>query len=84
MSRGSPVLDKNGDPIPAFICSYRKPFSYYALKDESGKVIKTSFIEDKEELIKVKKDNQTIELLEYEGCPYWKVPESVEHNDLFC
>lgn len=78
MRKGEPVLDKDGKPIVAFICSYRKPFSYYALKDKGGKVIKTCFTEDKEDLIKVKSDDQTIELMEYNGCPYWKKPEHVD------
>lgn len=81
ISRGQPVLDKNGDPIPAFICSYRKPFSYYALKDSSGKVMKTCFIEDKEDLIASKKEGQTVELMEYKGCPHWETP--TEYSDLF-
>ena len=80
ISRGQPVLDDNGNPIPAFICSYRKPFSYYALKDKDGKVLSTCFIEDKEDLIAKQKDGQELCLMEYAGCPYWKEPE---HKDLF-
>ena len=82
VSRGQPVLDKNGNPIPAFICSFRKPFPYYALKDSSGKVLKTCFIDDLNSLEKVKKEGQSIDRMEYEGCPYWKPSES-EHVDLF-
>lgn len=81
MRKGEPVLDDNGNPIPAFICSYRKPFSYYALKSKDGHVIKTAFEDDKQELLKVKTSDQTIELLNYEGCPYWKVSESTGFND---
>tara|TARA_Y100000361_G_scaffold153907_1_gene177217 strand:+ start:20113 stop:21198 length:1086 start_codon:yes stop_codon:yes gene_type:complete len=80
MSRGQPVLDKNGDPIVAFICSYRKPFSYYALKDKDGKIISTAFLDDHHELLNKKRETDSIELLEYEGCPHWKTPE---HVDLF-
>ena len=36
MSRGEPVLDKNGEPILAFICPFRKPREYWALKDSEG------------------------------------------------
>ena len=79
---GDMGLDKNGNPIPAFICSFRKPFSYYALKDSSGKVLKTCFIDDLNSLEKVKKEGQSIDRMEYEGCPYWKPSES-EHVDLF-
>tara|TARA_B100002019_G_scaffold292234_1_gene314747 strand:- start:9277 stop:10374 length:1098 start_codon:yes stop_codon:yes gene_type:complete len=84
ISKGQPVLDKEGNPIPAFICSFRKPFSYYALKDENGKIISTAFVDNHHELLNKKRDTDTIELLEYEGCPYWKAPEEVsEHVDLF-
>jgi len=82
MSRGQPVLDKNGDPIPAFICSFRKPFEYYALKSSSGKIIKTAFVEDLNELEKIKSEEQSIELLQYSGCPYW-TPSDSDHVDLF-
>lgn len=82
MSRGQPVLDKNGDPIPAFICSFRKPFNYYALKNVDGKIIKTSFPEDLHELQKIQSDGDVIEEMEYKGCPYWTPSES-EHVDLF-
>jgi len=80
ISRGSPVLDKSGEPIKAYICAFRKPFSYYALLDESGEVLRTCFTKDKEELIKVQKENQDIKLMEYSGCPYWTPSE---HLDLF-
>ena len=80
ISRGQPVLDDNGEPIKAYICAFRKPFSYYALKDEGGKVLRTSFIENKEDLIKIQKEDQTIEMMEYTGCPHWTPSE---HTDLF-
>lgn len=76
ISRGQPVLDKNGDPIVAYICSYRKPFKYLALKDKDGKVIKTSFIEDEKQLLKIKSKSDTIDILDYEGCPYWAPSEN--------
>jgi hypothetical protein len=82
MSRGQPVLDKNGEPIPAFICSFRKPFDYYALKNADGSLVKTAFIEDLKKLEDIKKEDQTIELMHYEGCPYW-TPSEAEHVDLF-
>ena len=78
ISRGEPVLDKDGNPIPAFICSYRKPFEYYALKNKDGSVIKTSFLEDEHDLLKAKSKGDTIELMKYDGCPYWAPPENLD------
>ena len=79
MRQGQPMLDKNGEPIVAFICSHRKPMEYYALL-EDDKVIKSCFVEDKEDLIKIQKENQEIKLMKYSGCPHWHPPE---HVDLF-
>lgn len=80
ISRGKPVLDKNGDPIKAYICAFRKPFSYYALIGECGNVLRTVFEEDEKDLIKIKKEKEKIKLMEYSGCPYWTPSE---HVDLF-
>jgi len=80
ISRGEPVLDDNGEPIKAYICAFRKPFSYYALINKDGKVLKTSFKEDKEDLIKIQEPDQEVKLMEYFGCPYWTPSE---HMDLF-
>lgn len=83
MRKGQPVLDKEGKPITAFICSYRKPFSYYVLKNKDGKILSSAFLEDHHVLLNKKSDTDTIEQMEYEGCPYWKPPSSTEHVDLF-
>jgi hypothetical protein len=83
ISKGQNVLDSKGDPIPAFICSYRKPFSYYALKDSSGKVLKTCFTEDKHTLESKKNKDQSIELMKYSGCPHWSKPKTSQFEDLF-
>lgn len=80
MSRGQPVLDKDGNPTPAFICSFRKPFDYYVLYNDERKIIKTAFKDDLDTLEKLKKDTDSIELRTYEGCPYW---QPSEHKDLF-
>ena len=80
ISRGKPVLDGNGEPIKAYICAFRKPFAYYALINKDGKVLKTSFEKDKEDLIKIQEPDQEIKLMEYHGCPYWTPSE---HLDLF-
>ena len=70
MSRGEPVLDKNGEPIKAFICPFRKPREYWALKDSQGNLKKTAFIENKHEL-ELEKGDEIIKM-EYEGCPHWQ------------
>ena len=70
MSRGQPVLDKNGEPIVAYICPYRKPAEYYALKDKEGNLKKTSFIDQKHKL--KKEEGDEIVKMNYDGCPHWE------------
>ena len=53
------MLDKNGDPIKAFICAYRKPFEYLVLLDSSGNIRKSVYPEDEHDLIKIKQDNHS-------------------------
>lgn len=74
MSRGSPVLDKEGNPIVAYICPYRKPMNYYAVKNSSGKIIKSYFEEDKDSITFKEEEGEVLELLKYKGCPYWNKP----------
>lgn len=76
MSKGQPVLDKNGEPIKAFICPYRKPMEYYALKDADGKIKKTSSIENKHEL--EIKDGDEILKMKYDGCPHWQKKQVID------
>ena len=78
MSRGEKVLDKNGEPIKAFICAYRKPFEYLVLLDSSGNIRKSVYPEDEHDLIKIKQDNETIEKREYSGCPAWSCGATFE------
>ena len=70
MSRGEPVLDKNGEPILAYICPYRKPTEYYALKDKDGNLKKTSFIDEKDSL--EAGEGEEIVKMQYDGCPHWE------------
>ena len=71
MSRGKPVLNQEGQPIPAFICAYRKPASYYALMDKEGKVIKSVFESERHTLIPNLKEEEKVEEKQYHGCPHW-------------
>lgn len=70
MSKGQPILDNNGDPIKAFICPYRKPREYWALKDASGKLKDTAFIEEKDAL-NIEEGDEVVKM-NYEGCPHWQ------------
>tara|TARA_Y100000593_G_C4320670_1_gene343602 strand:+ start:3773 stop:4756 length:984 start_codon:yes stop_codon:yes gene_type:complete len=45
-------------------CPYKKPFTYYAKKDEEGNVVKTSFENDLSA-----GEKEKVEKMEYEGCP---------------
>lgn len=76
MSRGEPVLDKNGEPIVAFICPFRKPREYWALKDADGNLKKTAFLENKHEL--QVEDGDEIVKMKYDGCPHWQNKEVLD------
>lgn len=76
MSRGEPVLDKNGEPIVAFICPFRKPREYWALKDSEGNIKKTAFPDNKYEL--ELEDGDEIVKMKYEGCPHWQNKEVLD------
>ena len=76
MSRGEPILDNNGEPILAYICPYRKPMEYYALKDKDGNLKKTAFLEEKYKL--TIEEGDEIVKMKYEGCPHWNNKEKIE------
>jgi hypothetical protein len=71
ISKGSPLLDKEGNPIVAYICPYRKPMDYYVVKNAEGKIIKSVFEEEKDSLCFDEDKGEFIEKLSYKGCPYW-------------
>lgn len=81
ISKGKPLLDKEGNPIVAYICSYRKPLDYYVVKNSEGKVIKSYFKEDKDTITLDSSKNETLELIHYKGCPYWN-RDPVEIDDI--
>lgn len=80
ISKGKPLLDKNGEPIVAYICSYRKPLTYYVIKNKTGKIIKSVFKERKSILTPDESKGEYVEKVEYKGCPYWNKPP-VEIDD---
>lgn len=69
--RGQPK--KNGDPM--WHCAYKFPFDYYALYDENEDLVKTAFMEDYYELIKMKKSGWIIRKENYQGCPRFNSTE---------
>lgn len=70
--KGEPLLDDNGQPIPAFICSHRKPMTYVAIVDkEDGTTKRSGFLEDYDEMEKNLKDGEEIKIKEYLGCPHF-------------
>lgn len=82
MRKGEPLLGEDGQPIPAYICSFRKPFKYYVLLNPSGKTKvnslgrpMTSFEEDYDSLVALQEEGDTLELREYGGCPHWNYGE---------
>jgi hypothetical protein len=71
MHKGKPLLDEEGKKIPAYICAYRKPSTYYVLLNKEGKVKKSVFEEEKHELHANKTKGEVVEERNYEGCPHW-------------
>ena len=68
----------NGNKIPAYICPYRNPLTYWIVKDSEGKIIKSVFEDEKDSLFNFEKEGFSIELFEYKGCPYWLQKESAD------
>ena len=60
---------KNGDP--KWYCTYKFPFDFYALYDDNDAIVKTAFMEDYYELVKLKKSGYKIVREKYQGCPRW-------------
>ncbi len=66
-----PLLDKDGNKVPAYICPYRKPLEYYVVKDRAGKIIKSALKDKKFSLSPDSSKGETLELFKYNGCPHW-------------
>ena len=70
-SRGQDLLDSQGQPIPAYICPFRKPLEYYVFFGEDEKIIKSCFVEDFEYTVRSLPPETRNEKRYYEGCPAW-------------
>jgi len=66
------------DGTPKWCCTYKFPFEYYALYNEKQEFLKSSFkIED---LNKIKKATDKIEIKKYKGCPAWNYHQEEGHE----
>jgi hypothetical protein len=81
--QGKPIVDSNGNKIKAYICPFRKPFQYYAVKDKDNKIKKTYFIKNGDKVKVDESKGEKVEILEYAGCPYWKAKKTKPVQDDF-
>ena len=54
--------------------------NYYVLKNSEGKIVKSFFEEDKDKITPNLEDKETVDFIEYKGCPYWN-RDPVEIDD---
>ena len=69
--KGEYLLDKDGNKVPFYICPFRRPMTYLVLVDSKGNVKKSAFADAEDSLLKVKSEEDRIEVREYTGCPHW-------------
>lgn len=62
-------LKKDGTPY--WHCSFKFPYDFYAIVDESGARIKTAILSEKHLLEKELKEGQKIKKFRFSGCPVW-------------
>ena len=66
---GKCKTDVKKDGSPAWVCSYKYPFLYYAVINKENKVKATSKV--REEIVDKVEDGDRIEERFYAGCPAW-------------
>ncbi len=76
--KGSPLLDKDGNKVKAYICSHRNPLRYWVIEDSNGKIIKSAFEDKKDSLRPDESKGEKLVLKRYEGCPYWQQKASAD------
>ena len=60
-------LKLNG--LPKWHCPFKFAFGYYVILSKDGKIRKSGFLEDFMELEKSRKEDETLERRDYQGCP---------------
>lgn len=75
ISKGKPLLNDEGNPIPAYICAYRKPIDFLAVKNKDGKIIKSYFLDQEKDIKLNQEAGEFVEKMSYSGCPYWQKPK---------
>lgn len=78
--KGENLLDNDGNPIPSYICPYRKPLDYYVILNSEGKIIKSAFEDEKHTLVPDESKGEVVELKSYAGCPHWNQKETDEFD----
>ena len=71
ISKGQTLLDKEGNPVVAYICPYRKPIDYIVLKDCLGDIKRSFFKDDPELDTLVLEEGESLCESHYDGCPRW-------------
>jgi hypothetical protein len=74
-------LKKDGNPM--WHCSFKFGFDYWVLKNSDGIIKKSAHIDQKDSLIEIQDDSDTITKESYSGCPVHNQPSTKEFDDEF-